>query len=125
MAQRNDWKFDYRIEEVRKAAAERARYHQQRETHWNEEQAKVEAELQEKGIEIRSHEITGGRRAEVVIDAPLAKRLDECQSKIASHQGQAEEYAGWERVLAVQRQNNRLFLDHQDVRFFGLDKKEE
>lgn len=123
MSQRRDWTFIYTVEEVANAAEAKAKYHAEREAFWEREKEEVVAAIRESGLEVRGHKVTGGERAEVVLDPTLAKRLDECQNKLTGHQSSGEEYRGWHSVLrvAVEREEDRLELDHEDVRYFGLD----
>lgn len=123
MTQRNDWTFEYGIEEVKDAAERKVQHHSGRIEFWEKEKQDVLTAIRESGIDIREHEITGGQRAEVVIDPTHQKRLNECQSKITSHKGTLEDFEGWAQVLhsrVMQSDARVLNLDHQDILYFGL-----
>lgn len=123
MTQRNDWTFDYGIEEVKDAAEKKVEHHSGRVEFWEKQKQDVLASIRESGIDIREHEITGGKRAEVVIDPTHQKRLSESQDGISRNQAKLEEYEGWAQVLhsrVIQSDARVLHLDHQDILYFGL-----
>jgi hypothetical protein len=124
VSQRHTWTFQYESAEVKDAAKEKAEYHRQHQGHWGIEAAAAEAAVKEKGIEVRGVEQTGGRRAEVVLDQPLARALDEAQQKRDSHRKQAEEYESWVAVLEA-APDKTLELEWDDISFFGLAKTAE
>jgi hypothetical protein len=128
MMKRLDWQFEYGVEEVMDAARERAAYHRRREDFWTDERQEALTAIQETGVDVREFDVTGGKKAQVVIDPTLSERLNECQAKLATHQDQAEKYEGWTHVLraTVDRGDAvTLKLDHEDVRYFGLDQVTE
>jgi hypothetical protein len=116
---RTDWTFEYPAEKIADAARVKAQYHRDRYDYWDGEIAAAEAAIQEKGIDIRSYDVTGGKRHEVVIDPALSNRLSEAEGKRQQHGRKADEYRDWCRVLELDPEK-RLELDFNDVLFFGL-----
>lgn len=123
MTQRSEWTFQYGIEEVKDAAEKQVQHHSDRIEFWEKEKDATLTAIRESGIDIREHEITGGSRAEVVIDPTHQNRLNEAQGKIKSHQDRLSEYEGWAQVLhsrVMQNDARVLNLDHTDILYFGL-----
>lgn len=59
------------------------------------------------------------------MDPELGRRLNECQTKIATHESDIEGYEAWAEVLharVMQNDARVLNLDHQDILYFGLHK---
>lgn len=122
---RADWKFPFTPGEIAEAASRRMEYHEERMVFWGNAREEAKAAIEEKGFEVRDYAVTGGQRAEVVVDPALAQRLGEADRKLKEHNEKTEIYGGWFRVL--ERASNHpfcpdpLLLDHDDIRFFGLD----
>ena len=116
---RDDWRFIYPASTVGEAAGRLAEYHRERLWSWEEAKAQAEERISDKGVEVRHHEVTGGQRAEVVIDPSLAARLQECEGKISTHKRAAQVYAEWSAVME-RAADGPMTLDIDDVRFFEL-----
>jgi hypothetical protein len=121
MMLRNEWVFDYTTEEVRNAADRKVAYHRERLEAWEAEHQLVMDRVKESGLDIRARDVTGGKRHELVLDPELAKRLDECENKIAGHQRKRDEYELWFKVLnEADDLGESMALHHDDVVYFGL-----
>jgi hypothetical protein len=123
MAQRSDWTFEYGIEEVKDAAEKKVQFHADRITFWESAKETTLNLIRESGIDIREHEITGGQRAEVIIDPTHQQRLNEAQDGLTRNKAKLDEYEGWAQVLhsrVMQNDARTLSLDHQDILYFGL-----
>lgn len=116
---RNEWVFRYQISEVGDGAKAQALKHRAREKDWQAEYEKNVIEARAAGIDVREFEVTGGKRADVVIDPTVAKRLGESYQKRDEHRRAAEAFEGWAAVMAAQEAGH-LDLHHDDVLFFGL-----
>ncbi len=118
MSLRSKWEFEFASDVVSQAATDRAAYHGKREAYWAREVEKAKTAIEEGGINLRAHEVTGGQRHEVVIDPHLASRLSEAESKRQRHQRDEEEYLRWKRALSARTEP--VLLDADDLEFFGL-----
>jgi hypothetical protein len=116
---RNKHTFQFSGSAIAEAAGREAEYHGVRLAWWTAEQDKATRAAKEKGIEIREYDVTGGKRAEMVIDATLQGRLTECANKIYAHRKAAEQF----RIEAGAYAANptRVYeLDPEDVVYFRL-----
>lgn len=118
MRRREDWTFQYQAETVRTAAQQKVGQHQERLDFWTLERDKAEAELREKGLEFREHDMTGGRQVQAVLDPERQAHLNRCTNKIDSHKRELADYELWVRALGTKRGVLELTLD--DIRFFEL-----
>lgn len=116
---RRDWEFQFTAADVAEGAAKKATYHAQRRDHWAKEVDRVRKEIKESGIDIQSHDVTGGQRHEVRIDPAMARRLSEAESKYQSHDADHDTYLKWERVLRTDP-TKHLKLNYDDVLYFDL-----
>ena len=119
MANRREWKFAYPADRLRRAAAEKKAYHQERHRFWTKELKKAENEVRNHGIDFRDYQVTGGSRLEAVIDPSLAKRYSESRRKLEKHQDRIDEYDRFERAFA-KHLDDSYELDIDDMTFFGL-----
>jgi hypothetical protein len=121
---RDEWAFRYQGSSIRDAAAEKGRYHREREKSWREEQDLAEATLKEKGFVVEEYAVTGGFQAQAKIDPTLQTRYTDCYQKRMEHKRKAEEYDGWAKVMGVSP-NATFELHHDDVLYFGLGRETE
>jgi hypothetical protein len=120
---RQDHEFEFEAGVIADAAAARAAHHEEREAYWQVEYDRAVARVRETvGAKVVEQEVSGGKRAEVVVDYgdPSAyRRMQEAYSKIASHRDAARAFRSDESVYESQR--GRLYeLDLADVHYFGL-----
>lgn len=120
MALRDEWRFEFPVSRLVEAADARIDYHQEHLDYWRGERDRTEAELREHGLEIRAHEVTGGKRLEASFDSSLERRYAEACSKIERHQASLTEYERWYRVFELENVDRMLELDFADVQFFDL-----
>jgi hypothetical protein len=122
MALRNGWKFRYTVKDLLDASTDRVAYHGDRLTFWREERDRTIELAKQTGVQVREHQVTGGKRADLVVDVTLGARLHECDGKIDKHEKLGEEYGVWEDVLGAMPPDQVYDLDAQDVLFFALTK---
>jgi len=115
---RHQWTIPFHASQVARLAEARLAYHRVRLDAWEAEHKQAQSELQAKGVEVRSYDVTGGQRQDVTIDPVLAKRLGECQAAIKKHQTAIDELERWHRVLR-DRDSITLDLTQDDLEFFG------
>ena len=120
MSIRNDWQFDYSSEDLMKAVRTKIEHHQTRLEWWEKDREAVKKAIKESGIEVEEFPVTGGARAEIVVDPGRLNRLQEAQSKIMGHKRSLKEYRRYERALAQKQSQVSFALDIEDVQFFGL-----
>ena len=122
---RREWIFERSATDLAEAARSRVEYHGERLTWWELERERADDALKSKGVQVRSHAVTGGERHEAILDPTLAGRLGECETKIRYHRGKSDEYAQWIRALDSAA-GRSLTLDHDDwIFFFGLRGDED
>ena len=112
--------FQFKAAEISAAACEEAAYHSSRITWWESEQELAIKLAREAGIEIREHEITGGKNVEVVVDVSITKRLSQCATKIANHQSAADRFTIEAAAYGSQPEALVYELDPDDVVYFRL-----
>lgn len=116
---RQNHRFQYRGDAIAAAAKKEADYHRGRLSFWQEAQNAAIETAKAKGIEVREHDITGGKRAEMVLDPVLQKRMDECATKIDTHRRKCERY-DIEAAAYGARAEMAYDLDADDVVYFRL-----
>lgn len=119
MSKRNEHLFQFSGKDISEAATSEAKYHSERATHWNEvyEQAAIEAKTA--GVTIKEYDVTGGKRADVIIDTSVGNRLSESVNKRTRHQEQANSFKI--ESAAYGTQLGRMYeLDSSDVIHFRL-----
>jgi hypothetical protein len=120
MAKRKEHLFQFTAEAIAKAAASEAAYHSKRATWWDAEFNKAAEEAKVKGVEIRHYPVTGGNRAQVVIDATLQQRIEEAARKRTEHQQKAERFTIESASYGSQLEKTVYALDGEDVMYFRL-----
>lgn len=89
---RNNHTFRFTADQIAKAATAEQEYHEQRVLWWQVEYNTAVKEAQEKGVEVREYEATGGKQAQLVIDPTLQARINQCVSKINAHKALADRF---------------------------------
>ncbi len=126
-------KTDFRIEwtasvpanRIKDSAMSLAEYHRRRGQHWTAEEEKATTAYRE-SIQVREHEVTGGKQVGVAADQEKASHLSECKAKRDRHRGRAEEFEQWAAFLG-EMGNGELSMTASDARYFrfGMEKVEE
>lgn len=122
MSRRNDWRFVFTAEQLKAAAHNKKQNHLLRSSFWEDQYQIAINTAKEKGFEVREYDITGGKRADLVVDTTLQSRVTECYNKRNEHRKLAEEYSQWTGVFASQDPTLLLDLDATDILYFGLGK---
>jgi hypothetical protein len=114
---------------IAKAATAEAEYHEQRLAYWKAEYesavAKAKAaesavaKAKAAGLQVREYDVTGGKRAEMVIDPALQGRIRESTNKVHSHRIAAEHLRVEASSYATQG-DRQYELDGEDVVYFRL-----
>lgn len=123
---RGGWTFAQSIRNVARQAEAEAEYHDGRVEFWESERSKVMDQIADEGLDVRSQAVTGGSRAEVIIDPSLSKRLSECESKLDEHARRRDEFEQWASVLnfaADGKPTTMLELDFDDLAYFGFGRE--
>lgn len=123
---RDDWKFGYKAGELVAGATAQREFRLGRVKVWTQTKATLMAEIKETGLEITeslasqmSNYTTAGHGPQITVKPELQKKLQECHTKIQSHQQAADEYDGWVQVLSA-RPEQLLELAYDDwLYFFG------
>lgn len=120
---RQEHRFQFSASVIAQAAEAEATYHEVRYNWWAEEyRAAVERVKATASVEIRTYAVTGGERADVVVnygDPAAYKRMGEAFQKIQEHRQAAERYRSDARIYATQ--GDRTYeLDTVDVYYFRL-----
>jgi hypothetical protein len=122
---RKEWRFPYSTVKVLDGAKAKAIFHAGRLEFWQKKQAETMERIKSDGLQVQTSlaganysNVNRGFGAQVVVDATLQRDLDECETKIHEHRSKADTYRGWVEVLAAQRGDVTLELDHEDYLFF-------
>src|SRR5438874_1819114 len=96
MSERGKHLFQFKASQIADAATDEADYHLAREEYWRGEYKRSVARIKETAtLEVKEMPITGGTRADVVVnygDRAAYNRMCEASSKIQSHQQAAEKF---------------------------------
>ncbi len=120
MSKREEHVFTFTAGEIAKAATAEAAYHTERVAWWGGEFETAMATAKEKGVEIRAYDVTGGKRAEIVIDPGLNRRIQEASSKRDEHHRQADRFTIEAAAYGSQPVGREYELDAADVVYFRL-----
>lgn len=119
MTKRNEHIFQFSGKQISAAAEAEGAYHTARVAWWKDEQEKALAKAKTAGVEVREYDVTGGKRAEIVLDPSVSARLSECVNKIQSHQRSADQFQI--EAAAYGTQPARVYdLHPDDVLYFRL-----
>lgn len=124
--QRDKWTFELSSAELAKAAEAKREFHADRLKFWQAAQAKVMADVKEKGLEVsegigqmHSNVTRAYSGAQIVIDPTYQRKLNECFEKIEEHREKVSEYAGWVQVLSANSGRNYQLNADDYLFFFG------
>lgn len=120
MSLRKTHSFMFPCEQIAEAAKTEATYHDQRAAWWNGEYEKAVADAQKAGLRIEKFKVTGGERAQMVVDPTLQGRISECEQKRAGHQKLAETLTVEAASYATQPKGMPYALDNEDIQHFRL-----
>lgn len=120
MSKRNEHTFQFAAGAISAAATSEYDYHKERIAFWTEERTKAIEAAKEKGVEVREYPVTGGVRAEMVIDASLQGRINEASGKIHLHQSAADRFQVEAAAYATQLHTKVYELQPDDVLYFRL-----
>ena len=123
MSVRHEHKFQFSAEEIAKAAAEEAQYHEDRTAYWQGVFDKAYAEVEKSiGAKITKQSVTQGEVYNVVVDygdPDAYRRMNLAQSKLETHKEQAERLRTDAKVYGTQ--GDRTYdLDTSDVHYYRL-----
>lgn len=82
---RNEHLFQFTGKQISEAAGCEARYHADRIIFWTKEQREAIDKAKAAGLEVTEYPVTGGVRAQMVINPTLQARIDESANKIQKH----------------------------------------
>lgn len=127
MSKRSEHTFQFRAEEIARAAAEEAEYHEKRERIWREEYEKSIKQVEKTiGAKVVRRDITGGETIDVAIDygdQAAWKHAQRAFAKIREHAEMSERFRSDEKIYGTQ--NGRVYeLDTDDVHHFRLGNEE-
>lgn len=120
MTERKKHLFQFSAKQISEAAKVEAAYHDQRAGWWNSEFEKAVEAAKAAGLRVEKYAVTGGERAQMVIDPTLQNRINECENKRSSHQKLAEQLTIEAASYATQHEGMVYALDHEDVQHFRL-----
>lgn len=120
MTVRNEWRFQFSASVISKAAKDEAAYHEERLDWWKIEQERATEQAKAASVVVRKHEVTGGKRVEVVLDPSVSKRLQECESKISAHRAAFDDFKRWADAMSAMQPRQNYDLDPDDVAYFRL-----
>lgn len=128
---RDEWEFEYTASKLAEGAQVQKEFRLSRVKVWADAKAKLMAEVKESGLEVTesvaaqmgstyaSNNVRGAGGPTINVRADLQTKLQECHSKIQSHDQAAAEYDGWVQVLNANPET-RLKLTQADwLYFFG------
>lgn len=119
MTKRTDHTFQFTGLQISQAAKNEAEHRLARAAWWDAEYTKAVAKARELGVQVEEYDVTGGKRAQIVINTEVQTRITEAMNKRNDHQKQAERL-----LIAAQSygtQKDRAYeLDAEDIQFFRL-----
>lgn len=89
---RSEHLFQFTGLQISAAASAECEYHRERIVFWEAEQTKAVEKAKSAGVEVREYDVTGGKRADVILDPSVSNRLTECANKLHSHRRAADEF---------------------------------
>lgn len=124
---RNVWETSLAPSVLKELAQNRVDYHGGRVKYWTGERDKAHDAYKE-SIEIRSHEVTGGRQMHVTGDPDMAAHLSTCESKLSSHRSKLREFQTWVDFFEAHTEASRerlpafqtISVTVADLRYFQM-----
>src|SRR5574340_1262485 len=113
--QRENWRYQYTIKQLKKAVAGRITYHSGRLDFWAKELEIAKENLKSASTEIKEFPVTGGTRLQVVVDPTWERRTNECQFKVEMHRNKVTEFKKYRDVFAPSSEADVMTLDMDDV----------
>ncbi len=121
--QRDKWSFEFKSEELAKAATAKIEFHNQRLEFWKGAQEQVMKDVRASGLNIEesaagaSYSNKSGYGPEITVDMTYQRKLSEANAKIKEHHGKVGEYTGWAQVLEGNK-GRTYTLNADDYLFF-------
>jgi histidinol dehydrogenase len=130
---RDEWEFEYTIEQLLEAAIMQRDFRATRVQVWEDKKAEVIARIKESGINVTdsvANELSNTsatakylstqsiRGAQILIDPTMQDDLNECTEKIRQHLQLRNQYAAWVQVFEAQPKTSTRKLQHDDWMFF-------
>ena len=116
---RSEHTFQFTGLQIAKAAQAELEYHNMRLNYWGAAQDEAITAARASGVEVREHEVTGGKNVQIVIDPTVQSRLNECSAKINTHRASADRFQI--EAAAYGTQPERTYELHpDDVVYFRL-----
>lgn len=116
---RNEHLFQFTGKQIADAAQAEHQYHCGRVDWWKKEQGNAIEKAKAAGVEVREHDITGGKAVSVVLDPSVQSRLLDCSNKINSHRSAADQFQI--QAAAYATQADRTYELHpDDIVYFRL-----
>jgi len=111
--------FQFTAAKISLAANAEYDYHSKRSMDWRVELDKAIDEAKAKGVDIRQYNVTGGKRAEIIIDPSVQIRINLATEKIESHQRKADRFKI--EAAAYKTQGDQVYdLNPDDIVYFRL-----
>jgi hypothetical protein len=112
--------FTFTAEQIAKGARGEAEYHKTRADWWETEYRTAVEAAKTAGLRVEMFKVTGGERAQMVIDPSLQSRINECTAKRELHQKLAEQLTIEAASYETQPGAREYTLDHEDIAHFRL-----
>jgi hypothetical protein len=116
---RQTHRFRYLGQQIAAACTAEVEYHEERIRFWENARDGAIAACKSAGFTVKEHAISGGKRAEMVIDQTFQRRVDEAVSKVSSHQSARDRYRIEAGAYGAQP-SGYFDLDPDDVVYFRL-----
>jgi hypothetical protein len=119
MSNRSSHTFQFSGRAISEAARVESDYRLSRAKWWAGEYEAAVGKAQQAGLRVEKYQITGGTRAQMVIDPTLQARISECESKRSEHQRMGDQLAIEAATYATQP--DRMYeLNSEDVMHWRL-----
>jgi hypothetical protein len=119
MSKRASHLFQFAGKRISTAAERESEYHAERLKFWTAEHRQAIDKARAAGLEVHEYPVTGGVRAEMVVDPTLQGRINECANKIHLHRKMADQLQIESACYGTQPE--RMYeLEPDDVVYFRL-----